>query len=269
MSQPLVSVIVAAYNREKYIKRAVESVFNSAYKDIELILVDDGSTDKTKDIIQPYCLDPRFHYIRQKNKGVSAARNNGIKFSEGKYIAILDSDDYWRDKRKLEKQVKFLEEHPEYVLAGGGLIRINGNNKEIARYLPTERDEEIRELILINNIFGHSSVVFRRNVWESVGGYDEGLCFSEDWDLWLKFGKLGKFYNFQEYFVCYLQGGQNMSNFNIRQNLRINIELREKYRNDYPNFRKAYLFGWAVYFYSFLPFRNRFRPIFLKLREKI
>jgi glycosyltransferase involved in cell wall biosynthesis len=266
---PLVSIILPTYNREKYIKRAIESTLSQTYKNIELIIIDDGSTDKTKDVIQPYLVDQRVHYIYQQNKGASAARNNGIKVSKGKYIAVLDSDDFWCDRKKLEKQVKFLEEHPNYILVGGGMIRINKQGKELVRHLLPETDKEIRKLILFDNLFAHSTVVFRKVAWELAGGYDEELSFSEDWDLWLRFGKLGKFYNFQEYFTCYLQGEQNISNLNLRRNLKLNIKIRKKYRNDYPNFWKAFFLGWAYYYYTFLPFNQFLKPIFSKIRRII
>ena len=267
MNKPLVSVIIPTYNRAKYIKRALESAISQIYRNIELIIIDDGSTDKTKDVVQPYLADQRVHYIYQENKGVSVARNNGIKISKGKYIAILDSDDFWRDKKKLEKQVRFLEKHQDHVLVGGGLIRIDEKGKEIVRHLLPENDGEIRKLILFDNTFAHPTVVFRKSAWESVGGYDENLYFSEDWDLWLRFGKLGKFYNFQEYFTCYLQGEQNISNLNIGRNLKLNIKLRKKYRNDYPNFWKAFFLGWAYYLYTFFPFRKTFRSLFSRVRR--
>ena len=106
-----------------------------------------------------------------------------------------------------------------------------------------------------------------KEIWEMAGGFNESLGFSEDWDLWFRFGKLGKFYNFQEYFTCYLQGEQNISNLNVRRNLKLNIKLRKKYRHDYPNFWKAFFLGWAYYFYTFLPFWQFGRPMFSKMRR--
>lgn len=268
-NQPLVSIILPTYNRAKYIKKALESALSQSYKNIEIIIIDDGSTDETRKVLEAYLKDSRVKYFFQENQGVSKARKKGINISSGKYIAILDSDDFWLDSKKLEKQIDFLENHSEYVLVGGGVIRIDESGKEIVRHLLPEDDKDIKNSILLDNLFVHSTVVFNKEIWEMAGGFNESLNFSEDWDLWLRFGKFGKFYNFQEYFTCYLQGEQNMSNFNIRRNLKLNIKLRKKYRKDYPGFWKAFLFGWANYLYSFLPFKSKLYPIFFKLRRII
>lgn len=268
-NNPIVSVIIATYNREKYIKRAIESVLDQTYKNIELIIIDDGSIDKTEDIVWPYLVDSRVYYIYQENKGVSLARNNAIKVSKGEYIAILDSDDFWCYKKKLEKQVNFLEKNKEYVLVGGGAIRINEEAKELTRCLFLEADKKNRKRILFSNVFVHSTVVFRKSAWGLVGGYDKKLSFSEDWDLFFKLGRLGKFYNFQEYFVYYLQGKQNISNLNIRSNLKLNINLRKKYCRDYPNFWKALFLSRFHYFCSFLPFKKQFYLVSSKLKKII
>lgn len=272
--QPLISIIISTYNRANYLKRAVESILKQAYKNIELIIVDNGSIDKTFKIISEFSQkDTRIKIIINRiNLGRGKSSNKGIRKARGKYIARLDDDDYWADPKKLEKQVKFLESHADYVLAGGGMISINETGQELFRYLFPENDEDIKKSILSDNLFAHGSVIFRKDAWEKVGGYNEEFDFPEDWDLYLKLGKLGKFYNFQEYFLYYLQGQQNISNFNIRRirrNLKLNIKLRKKYRNDYPNFWKAFLLGWAYYLYSFLPFKKQFHPIFSKLRKAI
>ena len=251
MENVLVSIIIPTYNRERYIAKAIESVLHQTYKNIELIIIDDGSTDTTKDVIAPYLADSRIHYIYQKNKGASCARNNGIKVSSGKYVAPLDSDDYWSDEKKLEKQIYFLEKNKEYGLVGGGIIRINQEGSELARRLLPNTDKQIRERILFSSPFAHSTVVFRKDVYELVGGYDQTLWFSEDWDLWLKMGKAAKFYNMQEYFADYLQGGQNMSKINKKGVLKLNLQLRKKYHKDYPNFWKAFLLSWVHDLYYF------------------
>ena len=269
-NQPLISIIITTYNRAHYIVKAIKSILSQNYQNIEIIIVDDGSTDGTKDFVQPYLNDKKIYYIYQKNQGVSVARNNGIKSSNGKYIAILDSDDFWYDKEKLQKQADFLEKNSDYVLTGGGVVRINEKGREIVRYLLPEKDEDIRRAILQNNCFAHSAVVFKKEFWQDAGGYDETLDFSEDWDLWMKFGKLGKYYNFQEYFLVYLKAGQNTTSGEksvVRANAKIHIKLRKKYRKNFPGFWKAYLFGWAYYFYSFLPFRQKLRSILFKLKK--
>lgn len=268
---PLVSIIIPTCNRAKYIKRAVESVLSQTYQNIETIIIDDGSTDETPKIISEFSKkDPRIVILTNRiNLGFVKTLNKGISKARGKYIARLDDDDFWQDPEKLKKQVEFLEKHKDYVLVGGGLIKINKEGKEIVRYLFPEKDREIRKSILIDNLFAHSTVLFRKDAWEKVEGYDEQFGFFADRDLWLKLGKLGKFYNFQEHFTYYLKPEQKRSDHLIRRKLKANIRLRKKYRHHYPGFGRSLVLCWASYFYSFLPFRKKLHPFLFKLREII
>lgn len=269
--QPLVSVIISTYNREKYVKKAIESVLNQTYKNIEFVIVDNASTDKTPEIITEFKRkDERIIILTNKiNLGHVKSFNKGVATGRGKYIAIASDDDFWVSNQKLEKQVNFLEKNSDYVLTGGGIIKIDKNGKEIMRQLRPETDEKIRKSILFGCIFVHPAVVFRKDSWEQVGGYDENIGYADDWDLWLKLGKIGKFYNFQEYFVYYLQWEGNMSNRNIFYNLKIANKLRRRYREDYPSFKKALFLGWLDYFYYFFPFKKQCRPLFSRIKKII
>lgn len=266
---PVVSVIIATFNRDKYIRRAIESVLEQTCKNVEIIVVDDGSEDRTKEVIKPYLKNKNFYYIQQKNKGASAARNKGIELSKAEYIAILDSDDSWHDIKKLQKQIDFLENNPGYVLTGGGVIIVDSENREISKYLFLESDEDIRGRLLIDNTFVHSSVLYRKKSWRDAGGYDENLKFSEDKDLWLKLGKIGKLYNFPAYFTRYLRGGESHLSNHIRRNLKATLKMKVKYRKNYHGFTKAVFVSFASFLYSFLPFKNELLPIFYKLRTLV
>jgi len=270
-SKPLVSVILPTFNRAEYIKKSIESVLIQNYENFELIVVNDGSIDNTLNIISNFAKkDPRIKIINNKvNIGLAKSLNKGIKKANGKYVARIDDDDFWCDKDKLKKQAEFLNKNSNYALVGGGVIKINKKGKEIVRHRLPEKDKEIREKMLLDDCFVHPAVMFKKSSWQKAGGYNENLSFSEDWDLWLKLGKIGKLYNFPDYFVCYLQGGQNVSSYNIKRNLKININLRKKYKNDYPHFWKAYFLGWAYYFYAFLPFKKTFRPLLSKIKKII
>lgn len=261
--QPLVSIIITTKNRGRYIKKAIESVLNQNYKNIELIIIDGGSTDNTKEIVKPYLTDQRVCYIYKEDKNASEGLNNGIKASKGKYIAILDDDDFWCNERKIGKQVQFLENHQDYVLVSGGAIAMDEKSREYYRVLPPEVDEEIKKLMLFDCIFPHGATMFRRNIWEEVRGYNEEINFSWDWDLWLRLGKLGKFYNFQEYFLSYLIRKQSRTYYIRRQNTKTNLKLMWRYRNQYPNFWKAYLLGLSCYFCSFFPHQKWFSKILI------
>lgn len=275
-NQPLVSVILPTYNRERYIKRAIKSILSQTYQNFELIIVDDSSTDKTPELVSGFSKkDSRIRVVTNKiNLGLVKTLNRGIRNARGKYIARLDDDDNWCDSKKLQKQVDFLEKNIEYALVGGGAIEVDKRGKEIMRYLLLENDEDIRKAILVDNAFAHVTVLFRKDIWEKVKGYDEKFDGLEDRDLWLKIGKLSKFYNFQEFFACYVGHDHKNPSYLIKNygktgQLKLNIKLRKKYSDDYVGYRKALLFCWANYFYSFLPFRQKLRPFGLKLRKII
>lgn len=260
MDKVLVSIILPTYNRAGYIKKSIESVLRQTYRDFELIIIDDGSADGTAKILSQYQKrDSRVRIIRnEKNLGFVKSLNKGISLARGKYIARLDDDDFWSNSQKLEKQIRFFEDNPDYILVGGGMIKIDEKGKEIKKYLFPENDKDIREIMLLTDPFVHPAVVFKKEAWRLVGGYDERFYFSQDWDLWARLGKVGKMYNFPEYFVCFLQGDQNRGNKRMAYHLWLNLKIRKKYRREYPNFVKGYLFGWGAYL---------LKPIFLRFKQ--
>ena len=271
--EPLVSVIIPTHNRREYIVKAIESVLSQTYKNIEIIVVDDYSIDGTYELI--FELSKKYKKIIPKrneiNLGPAGTANVGISVAHGKYIAILDDDDTWRDQQKLEKQIWFLEKHSEYVLTGGGLIKIDNKGKEIIRYLFPEKDEEIRQVILVDNLFAHSTVVYRKDAFEKVGGYTQKFGFFADMDLWLKLGTIGKFYNFQEYFTSYLDKEEGENNYSgrdngIRRRLFLRIAMEWRYRKVYPGILKSIFLCIASYIYSYLPYRKKFWRIIFKIR---
>src|SRR5574341_1935425 len=125
-----VSAIIPVYNGEKYIEDAIRSVLTQTFSDLELIIVDDGSTDKTGEICKGFLSDSRVKYIYQENQGVSSARNTGIKRSNGEYVAFLDADDYWLPD-KTEEQIKFLKIHKEFGMVHCGIYLLNARGEKI------------------------------------------------------------------------------------------------------------------------------------------
>ncbi len=275
MEKSLVSIILPVYNREKHVKNAIESALNQTYKNIELIIIDDGSKDNTFNVISQFCREvPQAVILKNEtNLGFVKTLNRAVSQARGKYIARLDDDDIWIDKQKIEKQINFLEDNPEYSLVGGGVIKKDKENKEITRFLLPEEDKDIRKNILISNVFAHSAVVFKKEDFQKAGGYDEEFGFFADWDLWLKIGKLGKFYNFQEFFISYLdpeQGtGRTSHDYLMRRKLVANIKLKNKYKSFYPGYKSAILVCFANYFYSFMPLRKKIWPALFWIRNLI
>ena len=273
---PLVSVIIPTHNGEKFLRYALGGVLEQTYDNIEIIIINDVSIDGTEAVVLEFKKkDPRIMYFKNEhNTGFVKSLNSGISKARGEYIARVDDDDAWIDIKKLDKQISFLEKNQNYVLVGGGVIIINSSRKEVAGYLFPQRDEDIRNAILVDNIFAHSSVVFRKNAFLKVGGYDEKFGFFADRDLWLKLGTIGKFYNFPEHFIYYLDKEEDISNYksrndHIRRKLKLNIELRRIYRRYYPGFYKSLIICLASYIYSYLPYRQKLRWIIFKIRVLI
>ncbi|RLA78766.1 MAG: glycosyltransferase family 2 protein [Deltaproteobacteria bacterium] len=181
---PEVSVIIPTYNRKEMVQEAVESVLSQTYQDFELIVVDDGSEDGTREMIQrefPGLLT----YIYQENQGVSRARNRGIETSRGKYIAFLDSDDLWL-KKKLERQVQFMQQNPEAMICYTDEIWIRRGVRVNPKKKHAKHSGWIYPQCLPLCIISPSSVLMRRELLEEVGGFDPEFPVCEDYDLWLR-----------------------------------------------------------------------------------
>jgi glycosyltransferase involved in cell wall biosynthesis len=246
-----VSIIIPTYNRAGLVDGAIRSVLDQSYADWELIVIDDASTDDTKQIIERYTLrDPRIRYIRQpKNLGISSTRNKGIAEAHGTYIAMLDSDDVWIDKEKLAKQIAFLETHPDYVLVGTWIQTIDTKGSVLKDVRFSTDDHDIRRHILSHNQFAQSSVLFRKN---AIGdGYDPALVVNEDYDLWLTIGTKGKFANISEYMTGYRVHDSNIIRKKRLLAARLHLTIIAKYRHDYPGFFWAKIKGYVRIFLAY------------------
>lgn len=268
MANPIVSIVLPTYNRLNWLLKSIKSVQEQSFTDWEMFIIDDISTDGTEEKMLELCKnDSRIFYHKlpvTAEKGISKFLNHGIKVSNGKYIARLDDDDKWIDNKKLQKQIDFLEKNSDYVLVGGGVIAINEKEEEIFRYLENESDEQIRKKALLSNPFTHPTVLFRKDAAFKIGGY-KVLEFAEDWDFWLRLGKVGKLYNFPEYFAHYLMAGQNISLLNQRGLAKMLFKIIREYKHDYPNYYKGYFVNVLQLSHSYLPgFMRRNSTTFLK-----
>jgi glycosyltransferase involved in cell wall biosynthesis len=180
---PLVSVIIPTYNRGWILKEAIDSVLAQDYKDFELIVVDDGSTDNTREILDSYGRD--LIVLRQANRGVSAARNRGIAEAHGRLVAFLDSDDIWLP-RKLLRQVDFFNSIPDAVINQTEEIWIRNG----VRVNPKNRHRKPSGMIFERSLglclVSPSAVMIQKNLFNAVGVFDENLPACEDYDLWLR-----------------------------------------------------------------------------------
>ena len=246
---------MATWNRSGMLGRTIESLREQTFTDWELVVPDDGSTDDTPRVIAEWkAKEPRLVYVRNEvNQGISKNYNSGLRIARGEYIAMIDDDDPWCDPKKLEKQVAFLDTHPDYVGCGGGVIVVDGEGNEKYRYYKPERDEQIRARMLFSNPMANSTTMFRRAVGEAVHWYDETTRYSGDRDFWLKAGLTGKLYNFPEYFSYYTMTGGNTSIAKIRPHLKASVMIMKRYRGKYPGYFWALLFNELQYAYAFLP----------------
>jgi len=200
----LISVVMPAYNSEAFIPEAIESVIGQTYTNWELIIVDDGSTDNTSQIVAGYKeADNRIRYFFQNNSGPAVARNKGIKESRGKYIAFLDSDDIWY-LDKLEKQMNFLFCHPGYVVYGGRnyILEENGRFVESGQIRLFENHDTIQEnaeyFIFHPNMTITSTVLFEKDLLDRVGYFDETPQICEDDNLFIRMAMHSKFHCLNE-----------------------------------------------------------------------
>ncbi|MGM0383148.1 MAG: glycosyltransferase family 2 protein [Thermodesulfobacteriota bacterium] len=181
---PTVSVIIPTFNRSEKVVRAVSSVLNQSFQDLEIIVVDDGSTDNTHEALSKYM--PAIQYIRMTdNMGVSAARNKGIKSSAAPWIAFLDSDDYWL-KQKLSEQMAFVDQDPYTVACQTEEIWIKDGKRVNPKKRHAKPSGDIFAQSLKLCLVSPSSVIIKRSLFEEVGLFDETLPAGEDFDLWLR-----------------------------------------------------------------------------------
>ncbi len=228
---------MATYNRGQYLPEAIDSILAQDFTDWELIIVDDGSTDNTHEVLLPYLKDERIKYFKnEKNLGICVTRNRALEKSTGEYIAVLDSDDVWLAKDKLSQQVDFLDFNYEYALVGTGVVVIDEKGEEIKRYVNPEGAVAIKNSLLAKNAFAHSSALYRREVALKLGAYPLNLNGIEDYDLWLRLGAKYKLHNLPSLDLGYRKHPGNISLTDRIRLMTLNLELIKKYREHYPNF---------------------------------
>ena len=209
---PKVSVIVPTHNRALALCRAVDSVLNQSFRDLEVLIIDDASTDHTADFVAD-CGDERVRYYRHdQNRGESASTNTGLLLARGEYIAFLHDDDVWLHE-KLAKQVALLDASaPRVGAVYTGYTRIDLNSgKQIATVLPKERGDVLHALCAGNCIGGPSMVLVRRDCFDQVGRFDEQLVAWPDYDMWIRLARHYHFDFIGEPLVLYSEHNDSLS----------------------------------------------------------
>ena len=179
------TVLMSVFNGEKYLKEAIESILGQTFSDFEFLIINDGSTDSSKEIILSYN-DPRIRYVEnEKNIGLTKSLNKGLALAQGEYIARMDADDVSLPER-LEKQVNFLDSQKDIVLAGSHSDFINEDGKVFKTNKRTYTKEELYYNLTFGNVFPHSSAMFRKKEILDMGGYDDFFKQAQDHELWFR-----------------------------------------------------------------------------------
>ncbi|HLG03569.1 MAG TPA: glycosyltransferase [Bacteroidia bacterium] len=201
MTTPLVSVIIPVYNAETFVAEAVQSILDQTLTDFELLVLDDGSTDKSVAILERFH-DKRIQIRRsEKNTGLIATLNRGLDLAKGRYIARMDADDISLPAR-LAKQVDFLEKNPSAGVVGTATTSFGNEKQIITRYLQTHG--EICTVLLFNSAMSHPSVMLRNSVLKQFGlRYDPQFLHAEDYDLWTRIAVVSELANLPEVLLMY------------------------------------------------------------------
>ncbi len=246
-----ISVVMPVYNVEAYIEQAIESVLAQTMQDFELIIIDDDGQDRSIDLARQF-RDDRIRIIQQNNRGLAGARNTGIRDARGKYIAFLDSDDFW-DSRKLERHVKLMESKPDCGVSFSSSLFVDENGQSLNRIQQPERKKDYdAAYVFIRNPIGNGSApVIRRQVLKAIEFavhshahrqyFDESLRQSEDVECWTRISLLTKttFMFIDEPLTCYRVNNGGLS-ANVQDQYRTWLSLLDKLHDYAPDFAKTH-----------------------------
>ncbi|HEY9644835.1 MAG TPA: glycosyltransferase [Chroococcidiopsis sp.] len=213
---PLVSVVIPVYNGENTIRETIQSVLGQTFSDFELLIINDGSTDSTLEILSAIA-DPRLQVHSYPNAGLAASRNRGIAIATGELISFIDADDLWTAD-KLEAQVNALAQHPNSAIAYSWTNCIDDNGKFLRQGSHVSANGHVYAQLLTNNfVDSGSNVLVRRAAFDKTGGFDPTLKAAEDWDMWFRLAAHYEFVAVPKPQVLYRVSTRSMSTNVIRQ----------------------------------------------------
>jgi len=219
MSSPAISVVMPVYNAERYLHEAIESILNQTFTNYELIIINDGSSDSSEEIILSY-KDQRIKYLKnRRNLRLPQTLNKAIKLAEGRYIARMDADDISLPER-LKEQYSFMEKNKEIGVCGTWAKTIGAKGANWKYYV---EDSKIKACLLFNSSFLHSSVVIRAEIIKKHF-YKDIYLFAQDYGLWVEISKITKFHNIPYYLLKYRL---HQSQTNTQEQLRVANEIRK------------------------------------------
>lgn len=234
MKTPEISVLMPAYNAEKHIEEAVKSILNQTFKDFELIIIDDNSTDNTWQIIQKFKSDKRVKLFRnEKNIKLSKTLNKAITLAKGRYLARMDADDISYPER-LELQFNFMEKHPAVGIVGGTMDIISEDCQFIAKRMYHQTDNEIRKHIFRYSPYSHPLIMIRAAVLQQSGVYDNIYNPAEDYELYFRIGMYSKFANLKNTLLKYRIVNNSMTTGDTKRMELKTLEIRYKFQTMGP-----------------------------------
>ncbi len=227
-----VSVVVATHNMGNYLKEAMESVLRQTYPVMEVIVIDDGSTDGTKELIAQFSREQRVKYYYQKRMGQPKAKNQGIRKCSGDYIAFIDADDLWV-KEKLERQLPNFDKSEKIGVVYSDVARIDHDGNMIGRPNVKRYSGNITDRLLIHNFVPMSSVVVRKKCFNEIGMFDETFPMGIDYDLWLRMSAKYDFY-FVDEVLCHWRQWNGQLSQNYRGRYENGIRIMKKFLAKHP-----------------------------------
>ncbi|KPQ01376.1 glycosyltransferase [Marinobacter sp. HL-58] len=246
-TSPLVSIITPTYNRADFIEQAVNSVLAQTFTNFELLIVDDGSTDNTWDLLEPALADSRVRYFHQENQGQSVARNLALVEAKGDFVCFLDSDNYW-PAEKLEQQVELFREHPDYDVIYGDIIVIDEDGKEVTRKNMKRYSGHIATYMIRDNCVSMNTAMARRRCFDELGAMSGTRRVADDYDLWLRFSARFRFLYVPQYFAYYRVMDDQISSDKTRR-FDSNWQIINDFRREFPDAmsEKEFDFGFAAF----------------------
>lgn len=251
--KPLVSVVIATYNMAKYLPLAIRSALAQTYKNLEVFVVDDGSTDNTREAVESFLNDPRVNYIVQENKGQAAAKNQGVYESSGEYIAFLDADDMWVPE-KLDLQIPIFSQSKALGVVYAKLICIDEKGEKLLgmpdNYMLFRG--RVSGPLFIRNFIRFGTAIVRRECFERLGGFKEHIRMGIDYDLWLRFSTQYEFDYVDRPLLYYRVWSGQMSN-NCKGRYLNGIEIMKNFLQEFPGMvdKKTENEAWAHTYVGF------------------
>lgn len=231
-SKPVVSVITPTFNRAAFLPQAIESVLGQTFADLELLIIDDGSTDNTRQLVESYAQDKRVRYFYQKNQGQSIARNRGLQEARGEFVCFLDSDNAWM-LDKLEKSVNVMQEQKGIDILYGDFVEIDEQGAELGVNRMKRHSGRVTPELLKDNFVSMNTTMTRRACFECMGGFDTSDRLAEDYGLWLRLSTRYRFF-YLPAVLGYYRIMQDQISTDKERRLKANEDLLLAFLERYP-----------------------------------